>query len=115
MVVGHGSSPSICPLTKKKHRKFRVIYFSSRKALQKARMNRSKKVSSKSAQASLGSLHRVLRFGGGGSAGHDEFEGQTLEAIQEDSEGANVLSNLGLQDDVSKVSCYNSSSFGPQL
>jgi len=105
MVVGYSSSPSVCPLTKKKCKKSRAIYFSSRKPLQRARMTRSKKVASKSAQASPGSLRRVLRFGGGGSAGHDEFEGQTLEAVQEDSEGANALSNLGLQDDVSKVSC----------
>jgi len=83
--------------------KSRAIYFSYRKVLQRVRMGRSRKVMSKSTEALPMALRRALRFGGGGSAGHDEVEGQNLEPIPEDSEGATALSNLGLHDDVPKV------------
>jgi len=107
MITGHNSSPIVCSHTKKKHRKFRSIYFSSKKALERSRMTRSKKVLSKTAQATHNDLQRVLCFGGDGSAGHDNLEFQILEAIQEDSECANGVSNVGLPEVVLNVSNYH--------
>jgi len=75
------SSP--CKLFTKRRNRRRSLYFSSSRELQRSRMTRGKKHMSKTSNSTQEDLHKVLRFGVGGTSDGDNAGVDNLDAMQE--------------------------------
>lgn len=106
MLVENCSFLPIIPERARKRKRRSSLYFSSSKALRRARMTRSKKVVSKTSQGAIGDSRRSIRFDGGASAG-DEDEGYNVVAIASDMEEVFNIDEVRGHDSSGAVSFFD--------